>query len=290
MNLDVDAPRILVVNAKTKTAMILHGRPPFGPANLYDFFRYMHKDSAKRLPDREIDGKIAIGFAAAVRITPFPPVEVNVWVDPDTDLPVRMESSEKGENGAVTTQVVMHDFRFDEEVDPELFSFEPPVGYTVQEYGQPELPPAPTDDEQLAPAVLPTVGLGPVRFGMTKEDVILLLGKPDKEEANGTALSYLSRGYAVYVSPRRGVTAYSCFSQATMAIRIRDFRGKTKEGIGIGSNVDDVKRAFGEPDSEEQNGQFNKSIRYFKLGLDLSLLNDKVVQFMVNDVRPREAE
>lgn len=58
-------------------------------------------------------------------------VSMRVYVDPATDLPVRVEGEvrlsddEKGERFAA----VLSDFEWDIEVDPALLSLEPPAGY-----------------------------------------------------------------------------------------------------------------------------------------------------------------
>ena len=95
----------------------------------------------------------------------------------------------------------MYDFIFDQPLDPSLFSLDPPKGYTVTTKGKPatwqQNPPA--EKNLLAPEVIPGVGLGPVKFGMSKEEVIKLLGKPDiMEEKNGCiSIDYPSRGYGL---------------------------------------------------------------------------------------------
>jgi hypothetical protein len=283
--MDTRLPKIMSVSTADKKAMILHGRPPYGPANLYDYFRNMHKEFATRLPNREIDGKQTVGFHVPVKHGPFPAVEVNIWVDPDTDLPVRMESSSKDEHGREVVQII-HNIHFDEDVDEALFEFEVPKEFTVEEHGLAPLPPLPDKQELIAPEVKPTVGLGPVRFGMTKDEVISLLGQPDSIEGNGAALAYFSRGYSIYVSPQRGVVSYSCYAQTALTIQARNFAGKTSSGVGIGSSLEDLRAAFGVPDVEAENGSLiGKRVVYHSKGLDFSLVDDKVVQFMVKLVR-----
>src|SRR5262249_30810110 len=121
--------------------------------------------------------------------------------------------------------------------------------------------------------------------GMSKQQVIALLGKPDKEEARGTGLAYLSRGYAFTVSPVRGVMMISCFTQQTFVIQVRDFRGKTAEGGGMGPGRADVERAYGRPDKVETNGPGTSSLEYHKKGLHFVLFDDKVVQLTLHPVR-----
>ncbi len=82
----------------------------------------------------------------------------------------------------------------------------PTAGFTLRTEGVKTAPANRVEDAAAsAPEVKPKEGLGPVKFGMTKEQVIDKIGKPDKIDQKGTALDYPSRGYSVLVSPKRGV-------------------------------------------------------------------------------------
>jgi outer membrane lipoprotein-sorting protein len=282
--MDTRLPKIMLVSETDKKVIISHERPPYGPVNLYDYLRNIHHESAQRLPQRQIDGKTAVGFAVMVKHGPFPPTKVSIWVDPDTDLPVRMESTEKDEQGREVVQVI-YDIRFDEEIDESLLSFEVPDGYAIEELGLTRLLPVPREGEQLSPEVNPTVGLGLVRFGMNRDEVFALLGKPDSINADGSVLAYFSSGFTVYVSPRRGVTSYLCYTQAALAVDVRDFTGKTSDGVGIGSSLEELTAAFGMPDVVNETGPLNRTVWYHTHGLEFTLADNKVVRFMVHAVR-----
>ena len=77
------------------------------------------------LGEKEIDGRRVIGFRVSKS-----GMEMNVWGDPKTGLPVRIEAS-----GAMipNTEFAMSDFEFNVEMDESLFSVEPPAGYEVIE-------------------------------------------------------------------------------------------------------------------------------------------------------------
>ncbi|GAH85566.1 unnamed protein product, partial [marine sediment metagenome] len=51
---------------------------------------------------------------------------MTIWVDPQTDLPVRIEVAEAGDNGA---SIVCSNIRFNAELDESLFSTSMPDGY-----------------------------------------------------------------------------------------------------------------------------------------------------------------
>jgi hypothetical protein len=139
--------------------------------------RTIPKDTVKRLADKNIAGKRALGFLVRLGEGRYRQ-EATVWVDPETRLPVRLEMAGKDDQGREARQV-LDDILFDRPLDAALFSLTPPAGYKTQTLGLAELPPPPADKERLAPVVTPKVGIGPARFGMKKDEVIRVLGKPD---------------------------------------------------------------------------------------------------------------
>ena len=55
---------------------------------------------------------------------------VQVWVDPKSKLPLRMEQSISFKNEQIKWMI--YDMEFDQSFDPSLFSFTPPEGYSVE--------------------------------------------------------------------------------------------------------------------------------------------------------------
>ncbi len=80
----------------------------------------------EELGEREIDGQRAIGFKAAFT-GEHPNVEVIIWADPETALPIRIEQ-QMGQ-----MRFIGKDFQFDVDLDEALFSMEIPAGYTEQQ-------------------------------------------------------------------------------------------------------------------------------------------------------------
>jgi len=281
---DTRKHRALLVTPAKKQATVLEGLATRPPADLYGLLRDAPRRAVRRLPGRELEGRRAVGYVVRVDEAGLAGGEFTVWVDPTTGLPFRFEATEKDDKGR-PVQVLLTELVYDVRLDPDLFSLKPPADYAVTRHGLAELPPEPDIKALREPEVRPGVGLGPVKFGMSKQQVIELLGKPDKEEARGTGLSYLSRGYALTVSPARGVLMISCFTQQTFAIRVRDFRGKTAEGVAMGSTRADVEKASGKPDKVETNGPATTYLEYHKKGLHFVLFDGKVVQLTLHPVR-----
>ena len=89
---------------------------------------------------------------------------MTVWVDPETKLPLRIDTVTR-EDGVTTTEITSG-IIFDRPLDPALFVLKPPEGYKVETFGVAELQPEPaaTDKAKGKPAAemvaTPLVGLG----------------------------------------------------------------------------------------------------------------------------------
>jgi outer membrane lipoprotein-sorting protein len=282
--------KMIMVNKNSKTAMIVEGfAPPFpemAKLNPYEMIRnIVRKNNPQRLPDEEIDGRKTNVFMVEYKMpSTEEKVPCKVWVDSKTELPLRIEMTME-ETPGKKTKVLMYDMVFDQRVDPSLFSFAPPAGYTVQTTGTAHLPELPKKSELKAPEIIPGVGLGPVRFGMSREEIEKHFGKPDRYENNKTTLIYHSRGFVLYVNPRRGLINIHCMSQTMNLFKVREFAGKTKEGIGIGSSLQDLEKVFGKPERDEGHDPMNKRLIYTKRGLDIDLFQDKVIGILMRNIR-----
>lgn len=263
--LDPKRARSIAVDPNKKQVIRFEGManipPEMQQMNFYEFFRNIQSKAVSELPAKEIEGKKLPGFRVEREVShPMlkekQTVKLNVWVDPRTKLPVQIEElfpdPENLEKLRVT--VVMDQFKFDEPLDQALFSFDPPEGYAVQSFGAEKLLPPIEDKTLQQPVLTPKVGLGPVKFGMSREEVEKLLGKPEKVipmGMNGASIEYYSRGYGMHVSDILGVSTISATSQTFTAIQVRTFAGQTDKGIKIGATEQAVREAYGDPSSVE---------------------------------------
>ncbi|MGA9452385.1 MAG: hypothetical protein WBW41_13700 [Verrucomicrobiia bacterium] len=125
--------------------------------------------------------------------------------------------------------------------------------------------------------VEPGVAIGSVHLGMTVQQVITELGRPDlavdsvSPEING-ALEYTN--YGLYVIPGKGEVVHNISVGPP-------FAGRTKEGIGIGSSRADVIKAYGEPTAAKPIQPNFEVLRYEPLGLRFQLQDGKVDLFGV---------
>ncbi|MHC4744042.1 MAG: hypothetical protein ACYS8Z_19160, partial [Planctomycetota bacterium] len=129
--IDLETARILTLEPKDKNATYidLEGLPEQKTTNYLQSLQNLIielQDSphfvVEELPEQEIDGQVAVGFLAK-----HPRVELTIWADPQTALPIRIESQE----GQLF--IICKNFQFDVQMDPNLFSMDVPEGYTMRE-------------------------------------------------------------------------------------------------------------------------------------------------------------
>ncbi|MGD0519167.1 MAG: hypothetical protein ABSA26_16650 [Thermoguttaceae bacterium] len=104
-------------------------KKPAGPSNPFEMVRQLVREGSSgpgmkvdSLGKKEIDGRVAIGFRTHSNMA-----DQAFWADPQTARLVRIEVDFAGGSG----HGVMSNFRYDMELDPSLFSLEPPAGYTI---------------------------------------------------------------------------------------------------------------------------------------------------------------
>jgi outer membrane lipoprotein-sorting protein len=313
---DFSRHKSLLVDPAKKSARVLEGFTPPGGVQIqsfYDLFRSIASRPVKTLPPRLIGGKMCVGFVVrnpmegAPGLPQSPKAEITVWVDPETKLPLRIDTVTR-EDGVTSTQI-MSGIVFDRPLDPALFVLTPPEGYKVETFGVAELQPDPAVKDKAAAELVatPLVGLGEVKFGMKPDDVIRLLGKPDKIESPNkgyTILEYYSRGFSIHTTTPRGVMMITCFTGKFWAFKVRDFAGRTDKGIKMGATRADIEKAYGKPSSvheatfkdmfgdrtakpDKKTGQVD--LTYAGLQLSFSLHDDALDSIMINGPRPAAA-
>ena len=125
----------------------------------------------------------------------------------------------------------------------------------------------------------PNAAIGPVRSGMTIQQVVAKLGEPDQKK--DIALEYLNLGFSVI--PGKGELVHIVLCVDKDGPFVKAFAGRTKEGIGIGSSRADVISAYGEPSATESiDGKPGfEVLRYKPLGLMIETRDSKVYSIAV---------
>ncbi len=313
--IDYSQRKCVLIDPARKSVRILEGLaiPRNAQAlNFYQLFRQIAVNPVKTLPAREIAGKKVVGFLARNPIfdvephTPNgPKPEITVWVDPETKLPVQIETSTHEEGGVISLQITSN-IVFDRPLDAALFDMTPPKGYEVESFGISKLQPEQAGKDASELVATPRVGIGPVKFGMKTDDVIKLIGPPDtqhKATKDFELLEYYSRGFSIHVTTQRGVISIMCYTGKFFAMQVRDFAGRTDEGIRMGASRAAIENAYGRPTSvrepqfkdvfgkkaanpDKKTGQVD--LYYNALGLSFSLHDDALDSIMLNAPRPQK--
>jgi outer membrane lipoprotein-sorting protein len=307
---------MMTVMHQNRTAMItsLYSSPEFSKmmADSFARFRTLPEKASRRIGEREYKDRKVIDFLVTLDDRDY-----TVTVDSETKLPVRMEfATEKLAATGRSCRELWTDFVFDAPLDESLFAITPPPGYTIERHLLPKNPSPATDDLSLV--ISPETGIGPVRFGMSREEVVRALGKPDSSSTSEstmpaqadtglyskpqtyvtTTLDYSSRGFSLNLSssfrvegttyPGYGLLSIRVFNEVDQAPTFRDFQGKTREGIRLGATPDDVLKVYGEPDNKIENGSF-KGLSYLKFGWSFEFRHGKLAAISLNSPLPADA-
>jgi outer membrane lipoprotein-sorting protein len=182
MIMDEKAGKGLMLAPNQKLAITLDAqelaRDKKSSPNMFETARQLVREAnstgvkAESLGTKEIDGRTAVGFRVQSNMQ-----DMTLWVDPETARPIRIELVSGMSDGGLSN------FRYDVDLDPSLFSFEPPAGYTVQAMNVAK----PSEEDLIRTLRIVAEhnnGLFPAKFGMNVE-VMKALGaamKPEMEE------------------------------------------------------------------------------------------------------------
>jgi len=146
---------------------------------------------------------------------------------------------------------------------------------TTDHVVEPDKPPPVIGDSK---KIVPGSGMGPLVFGMSKDEIIGVLGEPDIMEGGGIALMYPSKGLSLILDLREGLREVSCWSkQHPMSPPDAvTYDGKTQEGIGLGATREQVVAAYGEPDSTDSRLNV-ETLNYNKLKTQFSFFQNTLV-------------
>ena len=129
----------------------------------------------------------------------------------------------------------------------------------------------------------PFVGIGPVQFGVSKNEIVKHFGEPDKVLAEGTKLHYVpSRGLSFTVDSELSLQEISCWSEGMLPFGVKTFAGRTKEGIGIGAIQEQIVAAYGRPDRTSTGSKgVIQNLHYDKLQVRFSLQEGKLISMVL---------
>ncbi|MFQ6036663.1 MAG: outer membrane lipoprotein carrier protein LolA, partial [Sedimentisphaerales bacterium] len=137
---DISTKKYLLLFHGQKTAMteipgaenVPDGAGPFTLfTNPVENLWNLRDGTEKSLGEKEIDGQPAVGFQVQQDEQEYH-CEIVVWAHAETGSPIRVEITiSNPDDSSQSMTMVMSQFRLDVELDEELFSLEPPPGYTL---------------------------------------------------------------------------------------------------------------------------------------------------------------
>jgi outer membrane lipoprotein-sorting protein len=180
MILDQQAMKGLTLAPEQKMAMLVDltkiKKPAGKPSNPFDMVReFVQRENhpaVKSLGKKQIDGQEAIGFRTQSNM-----VDTDFWADPQSTRLVRVDFEYPGHGG----HGVMNHFRYDVDLDPKLFSLEPPEGYTVSNV-ELAMPVEADLVSTLRMIADHNDGVFPSALGMTNRDYLHAIQEVSKEE------------------------------------------------------------------------------------------------------------
>jgi len=153
--MDKRAGNYLYMDSRRKIAFHPNVEFRHASSSVYELFtnyRNLPGYSVKTLGKKRIDGQLTIGFRLATYIPQIGPLTYNIWTDPETKLPIRIETKATNPQGDPVEQTIT-DIRFDEPLDDALFDFTP-EGYDLvapTDLNSPSSEPDPAMDVDPAP-------------------------------------------------------------------------------------------------------------------------------------------
>lgn len=281
----------LTTDSKTNTATVAYVYDNKEEHNLLAMLQSMHMAAnAQSIATRKFDGEDCVGF----RIDETESV-LRVWVSPQTLLPVHAERTTENVDGPppgnptenkVKVVTTFTDIRFGVPLADALFELKPPSNYVLTEIGKP--PASLSEVFPTTPQIVPLQGIGPFKFGMTQEDAIQLLGRPDQEDISKPnfpidentsqvddkprptknsrliiltefhSLNYFNLGLRLDFEVSEGLVGMTFNKKVQLAEGV-DFPGTLANGLGIGSPEREVLATHGEPSKG-----YSKSMLYYK--------------------------
>lgn len=210
-------------------------------------------------------------------------VKVKVWSDPATKLPVRLELRYADVDGRELAFLI-DKIEFDVALDDKLFDMTIPPGLQIAGLSADQLKPKPGEEEAAKLTLVPREGVGEVKFGMSREQIVAILGEPEFTLHN-SYLCYPSKGLQLVLVGREPDKLEQIIANPFDAANLtrNDFPGRTDKGIRIGSTKQEVRDAYGEPTPPPPGVKRTRAdmIGYEKFRLAFGFTDNKVVQIIL---------
>ncbi len=123
--------KMLVLHPEGKTARIRSYEVAAKETRPVDFLlgrvESWRDQAVEDMGEKHLDGRLVVGFRARTADEAQRERQIDVWVDPETQLPVRIEMHYQDDG----VSLVIHNFAWNPALDESLFSLDPPEGYEL---------------------------------------------------------------------------------------------------------------------------------------------------------------
>ena len=129
--MDASEGKQLMLDPASKSAMLIEGKASAAPAEpkagagMIDYLRQLTEGDAKPAADKVIGDVRARGYLVKKL-----GIEMTIWVDPKTRLPLRIETADRIQGKEFRSAIT--DFEIDPQIDDALFRVEPPPGFALR--------------------------------------------------------------------------------------------------------------------------------------------------------------
>ena len=227
--------------------------------------------SEENLGKKEMDDKEVTGFRVH-KEQKKGVFDIMVWAEEETGLPIEVEIiGRESTNGPESIRILLRDFKFDVEMNASLF------GVAPADIDRP--------DETGKLIILPGVGIGQLRFGMTIKQMKEILGEPDFTIGDNVVFQY--PGFAITAREQK-IYSIACGSIGDRnSPQVALCKCRTPEGITIGSSKADIIAVYGEPTVKKQSNLDKQVLElgYRKIPAMFYLYDDKVFGMVFQEAR-----
>jgi outer membrane lipoprotein-sorting protein len=263
------------ITLDTKAKVACRSTEPInGNIDVYAELRQIASQMPKSIGKKNFDGQVLNGFSGTVTLMGKNGGSATVWVDPQSRLPARIELSLKPDGQPMA---VIDNLKFDVALDDSMFDMTVPHGYVLRatlpmraprpmprqsanrpstaftrptvEIPLPQTPgSAPTAEELERLVLKPGIGIGELKFGATRQQIVKVLGEPQGVLRQGTSeiLQYSSAGVVLAVDGPLGLQFIMANGPSTFNTpKVRPFAGSTDKGVRIGSTRAAIEAAYG---------------------------------------------
>lgn len=251
------------------------------------------QSAVKALGNRRKNGRDQKGFLLTEEGSP---VRVEVWIDPNSNLPTEMiESPASPKDPFVAHRHHVWRFTFNQDLEEKLFSMRVPDGYQAVTTG----PDAPSASQFAASegrnlVLRPRVGIGDIKWGASLADISERYGvpnelwfvneatnelyreKPKGVTTDGFFIRYVSANLTFNFKEDSGLYSITAEGAGAGHGQGVTFPGKTSEGIAIGTSLDDVLKTYGNPSRYRGGTESPFAVIFQEKGIAFGITNKRV--------------